>query len=88
MSTLQELQALIQEKFDIDVSTIDPDESLREKGLDSLTIVEFVFDVEDRYKISLPDQSADIETLQGLANAVDAAVAAKAATESADAGKA
>jgi acyl carrier protein len=81
MSTLQELQALIQEKFDIDASTIDPNESLREKGLDSLTIVEFVFDVEDRYKISLPDQSADIETLQGLANAVDAAVAAKAAAD-------
>ena len=81
MSTLQELQALIQDKFDIDAAAIDPQESLREKGLDSLTIVEFVFDVEDRYKISLPDQSDDIETLQGLANAVDQALAEKAASE-------
>ena len=79
MSTLSELQAMIQDKYDIDASTIDPNESLREKGLDSLTIVEFVFDVEDHYKISLPDQNDSIETLKGLAEAVDKAVAEKAA---------
>ena len=79
MSTLSELQAMIQDKYDIDASTIDPNESLREKGLDSLTIVEFVFDVEDHYKISLPDQNDSIETLAGLAEAVDKAVAEKAA---------
>ena len=80
MSTLSELQAMIQDKYDIDASTIDPNESLREKGLDSLTIVEFVFDVEDHYKISLPDQNDSIETLSGLAQAVDKAIAEKAAT--------
>lgn len=83
MSTLQELQALIHEKYDIDASTIDPHESLREKGLDSLTLVEFVFEVEDRYKISLPEQNESIESLQGLANAVDKAVADKASAPSA-----
>ncbi len=83
MSTLQELQALIHEKYDIDASTIDPNESLREKGLDSLTLVEFVFEVEDRYKISLPEQNESIESLQGLANAVDKAVADKASAHSA-----
>ncbi len=81
MSTLSELQAMIQDKYDIDASTIDPNESLREKGLDSLTIVEFVFDVEDHYKISLPDQNDSIETLAGLAEAVDKAVAEKATAD-------
>lgn len=81
MSTLSELQAMIQAKYDIDASTIDPNESLRAKGLDSLTIVEFVFDVEDRYKISLPDQNDSIETLSGLAEAVDKAIAEKATAD-------
>ena len=80
MSTLSQLQAMIQDKYDIDASTIDPNESLREKGLDSLTIVEFVFDVEDHFKISLPDQNDSIETLSGLAQAVDKAIAEKTAT--------
>jgi acyl carrier protein len=83
MSTLSQLQAMIQAKYDIDASTIDPNESLREKGLDSLTIVEFVFDVEDHFKISLPDQNDSIETLNGLAQAVDQAIADKAAAQSA-----
>ena len=81
MSTLSELQAMIQDKYDLDASAIDPHESLREKGLDSLTIVEFVFDVEDRFKISLPDQNESIETLHGLAEAVDKAVAEQAAAD-------
>jgi hypothetical protein len=39
--------------------------------------------VEDHFKISLPDQNDSIETLNGLAQAVDQAIADKAAAQSA-----
>lgn len=95
MSSLKELQDLIQEKYGIDPATLDPNESMREKGFDSLAIVEFLFEVEDRLKVSLPDPDPSIETLAGLAAVVDrvraglpakpdtaAAPAASASTES------
>ncbi|MDA7415420.1 acyl carrier protein [Xenophilus arseniciresistens] len=73
MSSLKELQDLIQEKYGIDPATLDPQESMREKGFDSLAIVEFLFEVEDRLKVSLPDPDPSIETLAGLAAVVDRA---------------
>jgi len=71
MSSLKELQDLIQEKYGIDPATLDPDESMRDKGFDSLALVEFLFEIEDRFKISMPDPDPSIETLAGLAAVVD-----------------
>ena len=50
MSSLNELQSLIQEKYGIEPSALDPHASMREKGLDSLALVEFLFAVEDRFQ--------------------------------------
>ena len=81
MSSLKELQDLIQEKYGIDPATLDPNESMRDKGLDSLALVEFLFEIEDRFKISMPDPDASIETLAGLAAVVDKARAEAAAKQ-------
>ena len=71
MSSLTELQDLIQKKYGIDPATLDPHASMRDKGFDSLALVEFQFEIEDHFKISLPDEDADIETLAELAAVVD-----------------
>ena len=75
MSSLKELQTLIKQKFDIDA---EPDSSMKEKGFDSLALVEFVFAVEDHFGISLSDEDSNIDTLAELAVVVDKALAAKA----------
>lgn len=80
MSSLKELQDLIHEKYGIDPATLDPHASMRDKGLDSLAIVEFLFEIEDRMKISLPDPDPSIETLAGLAAVVDRARAEQVGT--------
>ena len=77
MSSLTALQELIHSKFGIDPATLDPHASMREKGFDSLALVEFLFAVEDQYAISLPDEYSNIDTLAELAAAVDQLVAAK-----------
>lgn len=78
MSTLKELQDLIHEKYDIDPATLDPEASMREKGLDSLALAEFVFAIEDHFGITVPDDDPTIDTLAGLAALVDGALATKA----------
>ena len=71
MSSLKELQDLIQEKYGIDPATLDPNASMRGAGIDSLALVEFLFEVEDRFAISVPDQYSNIDTLAELAAVVD-----------------
>jgi acyl carrier protein len=77
MSSLKELQDLVQEKFDIDAATLDPNASMREKGFDSLALVEFLFAIEDKFGISMSDEDSNIDTLAQLAALVDKLVAQK-----------
>ena len=71
MSSLEEIQALIQKKYGIDPALLDANASLRGHGIDSLTLVEMLFSVEDHYGISVPEKYSDVDTLAGLAAAVD-----------------
>jgi len=77
MSSLKELQDLIQEKYGIEASTLDPQASMREKGFDSLALAEFVFAIEDRFAITMPDDDPNIDTLAALAAVVDRVRAAQ-----------
>lgn len=79
MNTLKDLQALIHEKFGIDPAELGPDTSMREKGFDSLALVEFLFAIEDHFQISMRDEDSNIDTLAQLAAAVDAIRAKQAA---------
>lgn len=79
MSSLKELQDLIQKKYGLDAAALDPNTSMRSSGVDSLALVEFLFEVEDHYGISVPEEHSGIDTLTELAAVVDQLVAAKAA---------
>ncbi len=79
MSCLPELQKLIQEKYGLEAAQLDPTTSIREKGLDSLALVELLFAIEDHFGISLPDDQSHLDTLDELAVLVDKLCAAKQA---------
>ncbi len=79
MSTLTELQDLIHQKYGIAPEELDPQASMREKGMDSLALAEFVFAIEDNFKIEVPDDNPNIDTLADLATLVDKARLAKVA---------
>ena len=78
MSSLKELQELIQEKYGTEMAALDPHDSMREKGFDSLALVEFVFAIEDHFSITIPDGDPDVDTLAQLAAVVDKIRASKA----------
>jgi acyl carrier protein len=79
MSSLKELQDLIQKKYNIDPATIDPDASMLDQGIDSLALAEFLFEIEDYFCIDFPDTRADVNSLAGLARVIDELLATKAA---------
>jgi acyl carrier protein len=79
MSSLKELQDLIQKKYNLDPATIDPDASMLDQGIDSLALAEFLFEIEDHFGIDFPDTRADVNSLAGLARVIDELLATKAA---------
>ncbi len=71
------LADVLSEKYDVDPDAISPEATLTELGLDSLTIVELLFDVEDEFGIEVPEERATFETLAEAAALVDELVKAK-----------
>lgn len=78
MSSLVELQELIESKYGITRAQLDPQASMRGSGIDSLALVEFIFEVEERFGITL-QSNPDVDTLAELARLIDEQRAAKAA---------
>lgn len=78
MSSLVELQQLIQQKYGITPAQLDPQASMRASGIDSLALVEFLFEVEDQFKITL-QANPEVDTLAELARLIDEQRAAQAA---------
>jgi acyl carrier protein len=71
MSSLEELQMLIHEKYGIEPASLDANASMRGHGIDSLTLVEFIFTIEDHFGIRFNDAGSDVDTLAGLAEVID-----------------
>lgn len=70
VSTFDEVVQLIHERFGVERGILDPTATLTEFGLDSLTLVELIFAIEEHFGIQIPDP-ADIKNLKGLATLID-----------------
>lgn len=68
---------VLSEKYDVAREAISPEATLTELGLDSLTIVELLFDVEDEFEIEVPEERATFQTLAEAAALVDELIQAK-----------
>lgn len=65
------------EQFGLKIEELGPDTPLESLGLDSLSIIEFMFNLEDRLGIKLPDERAEIRTPRDIADICDRLVAAQ-----------
>jgi acyl carrier protein len=78
MSNLQEsIFAIIAKEARIDAGRITLDSTLKDLEIDSLDAVQIIFEIEDQFKISLPDRdpSFDTESVKGLVDAVERIIA-------------
>ena len=52
-----QLTQLFLETFDLAPDQLKPDATLESLGLDSLAVIEFLFQTEDRFGVKIPDQA-------------------------------
>jgi len=70
-TTLERLKQLFIARFDFNIRELKPTTRLEDLGLDSLDMVEFMFDIENEFKIKIPDQEFKVATIQEIVDAVD-----------------
>ena len=79
MSAYSFIAKVLSETYDVDPEAISPGATLTELGLDSLTIVELLFEVEDEFEIEVPEERATFKTIAEAAALVEELVQAKGA---------
>lgn len=80
----QQVFEIIARQAKIEVATIRPESTLKDLGIASLEAIEMIFDIEEHFNINFPDQQGanfDTDTAQSLVDAVEKALADKAATD-------
>lgn len=57
--TIEVVADVLQQQFHVERGLIAPEATLQSLGLDSLTLMEFVFAIEDRFDIRIPEERLD-----------------------------
>jgi acyl carrier protein len=68
---------LIASAADVRVEDLEAERPLEELGVDSLTVLEVMFQIEDTFGVKMPDERVPIRTLKDIADLVDRLVAEK-----------
>jgi acyl carrier protein len=74
---LTEIQTLLQQRFGLSCDEVAPEHTLDSVGIDSLTAVELMFELEDKFGISLAEERADVKTIADVASVVERALRGK-----------
>jgi len=71
MSSLEIIQNMMVKQFDLKREDLTPDAKLQSLGIDSLSVIEFMFNLEDELKIKITEERFELNTVQDIATAVD-----------------
>ena len=74
-TTLEKLKKLFVAKFDFNVAELQPTTTIELLGIDSLDMIEFMFEIENEFNIKIPDREFKVTTIQEMVEAVDRFVA-------------
>jgi acyl carrier protein len=80
MSSLPFIQKMLVEEFGLTPEQVQPESKLDELGVDSLATVEFMFMLEDKFKLKMTGEPVPIKTVGDIAREVDAMVAQQGIT--------
>jgi acyl carrier protein len=80
MSSLKTIQDMMVKQFDLKLEDLTPDATLEGLGLDSLSVIEFTFNLEDELKITMPDERVELKTLQDVVDLLDKLIAEQKGT--------
>jgi acyl carrier protein len=78
MSTLETLQEILIDEFNLTRERVGPDAELAALGVDSLDLLELMFKIEDRYKLAIRDDVPnDLTTVRDVVCFIDRLLAAQ-----------
>jgi acyl carrier protein len=66
MDTLARIKDLAVREYSLDADKIDPNAPLEDIGMDSLTLIEFMFKVEDEFRVKVSDE--DLRSIRCFAD--------------------
>jgi acyl carrier protein len=79
MTTFESMQAILNEKFDFAPDILQQNTALKDLDVDSLTMVEILFAVEDEFELEIPSEPAEwqsqMRTFGDLVDYVDKLIA-------------
>ena len=71
MDTMERIKRLFVDKIDIREELLRPETSLESLGLDSLDRIEFLFTLEEEFRIKIDERSKSITTIEDVVNLID-----------------
>jgi acyl carrier protein len=79
MTTLQSVQAILKKNFDLEHGALAPEARLEDLGIDSLAVIEVLFDFENEFGITVPSErvasQAEFSSVGDLVAYVDKLIA-------------
>lgn len=75
MSTFDTIREMIVDQFQLDPALVTPEATLESLKIDSLATVEFMFLMEEKFKIDASTGQAELRTVQDLADEIDRLIA-------------
>jgi acyl carrier protein len=80
--TFERLKRILANDFEVATDIITPTARLDSLGIDSLAVIEVIFQLEDEFKISFPQDPGELSTIGSLVSAIDELVARLSAPSS------
>ena len=81
MSTLDTLQDILVRDYHLAREGLTPGTLLSTQGMDSLSLLELMFKIEDRFQVKIPgDTPTDLKTIQDVVGYIDGLVARHSAS--------
>jgi acyl carrier protein len=80
--TFERLKRILANDFEVATDIITPTARLDSLGIDSLAVIEVIFQLEDEFKISFPQDPGELSTIGSLVSAIDELVARQSAPSS------
>ena len=75
MSTFDTIREMIIDQFQLDPALVTPEATLESLKIDSLSAVEFMFLLEEKYKLQAPTEQVELRTVQDVVNEIDRLIA-------------
>ena len=83
-STFEQLRTILVDDYGVAPEVVTPEATWETLGLDSLAIVEMMWTAEDRFKIKLPAEQADLPTVAAVVSCIDGLIASGGSADRAD----